>query len=165
MQDLLYFAYGSNMDLDRINDRLDYLGKLTEPVPYKLHGYTLCFNAESVCPNCNFANIQEANSEQYVEGLLYQLNHDQFKRLDSIETLYERQYFNIDQQIATTYICTDKFYLGNRFSMEYDYFNLLYKAAINNVFNTTLEKLEQYILSHNIKPLKFRNKRDKFLKY
>lgn len=102
MKEVLYFAYGSNIDMSRLVDRV---GKVEVFRTHRLYGYKLAFNA------CNgwvsFANIVPATRHDFVEGVLYRMTQRQFDRLDRCEALYERQYFIVDaDHIGCAYVAT-----------------------------------------------------------
>lgn len=108
---LLYFAYGSNMDEERIKSRLvtysDRVGAI-------LSDYELVFNKVSKKnKSVGFANIIPAVGLE-VEGALYTLNNqDDFAKLDYYEGFpdhYVKKYVNVvskesgEELVAITYI-------------------------------------------------------------
>ncbi len=78
----LYFAYGSNMNPQRIKERISRL-------PYKesasLPGYKLCFNKQAhKKPGIGYANVVQADGEA-VYGILYQVTEDELLQIDRHE--------------------------------------------------------------------------------
>ncbi len=77
----LYFAYGSNLFLDKLELRA---GKVRILGPYSIYGWKLAFNA-GVGQNC-FANIIPTGKyTDVVEGMVYELTDDQLGMLDDFE--------------------------------------------------------------------------------
>lgn len=88
---LWYFAYGSNMNKNRMEQRL---AGCSEPIYtrrelVKLKGYELTFNKKSAAKNgTSYANIQPTripNNEPVVYGIVYDLLPDAFSKLDGYE--------------------------------------------------------------------------------
>lgn len=104
MQLPLYFAYGSNMSLARIERRL---GKVKKISTYVLVGWRLVFN-------CGFwstyANIEKGLDTDKVEGVLYELTPRQIYLLDQYEGVpnsYEKFYQIHNDKIIYAYISRD----------------------------------------------------------
>ncbi len=106
---MLYFAYGSNMDLSRINGRL---GRIPPYQPGKLPGYALRFNKiASEHSKEGYANIVECATEA-VWGLLYDVSEEELAALDRYEGVsgghYERKEVKVETDsgpaAAITYI-------------------------------------------------------------
>lgn len=135
MNEVLYFAYGSNMLYERIKLRC---GKVKHCGTYKLYGYKLIFNAESHFGNISYANIIETtNKKDFVEGVLYKLSHKDYRTLDMYEGLYERHYFIINKNtIGCTYIykdiTTEPYYPAEDFYLKV----CLHGAEENNLLKT-----------------------------
>lgn len=88
METLLYFAYGSNMDQKRMNDRECKFKNVQKAT---LKDFEIVFNKKSLkIPNVTFANIIP-NSKSVVEGMLYTVEKDKIKFLDKFEG-YPRHY-------------------------------------------------------------------------
>ncbi len=104
-----YFAYGSNMDPDRMKKRGILFSKREHAI---LKGFRLEFN-KIVLKNLNEgkANIVKDNKES-VEGVLYEIEEDDLRKLDKFEgypTHYRREDVNVildsgEIVKATTYI-------------------------------------------------------------
>lgn len=90
-----YFAYGSNMDLDRINERLKIVLKGEKAV---LEGWRLEFNKIAKRnPKEGYANIIK-DPDENIEGVLYDLSEDNIKVLDGWEG-YPLHYNKIDIKV------------------------------------------------------------------
>jgi len=90
-----YFAYGSNMDENRINNRVGFYKIIGTGV---LKNYTLVFNKISKDnPSKGYANIIPKDN-CLVEGIIYEINSDGIKKLDKKEGFpshYERKKMKI----------------------------------------------------------------------
>jgi len=104
----LYFAYGSNMNPERLIKRIGYLPPLQKA---SLQDYAVVFNKpNAINPNEGFANIvPQAGAE--VEGILYEVTDEDMGKLDQFEGVpnhYIRQSISVvSQQLifdAVTYI-------------------------------------------------------------
>jgi len=83
-----YFAYGSNMDLNRITDRID---RCPEREPATLSGYKLRFNKRAKGnPREGYANIEQCDRE--LPGVIYDLTEDELKRIDCREGVHNGHY-------------------------------------------------------------------------
>jgi gamma-glutamylcyclotransferase len=89
-----YFAYGSNMDTERIRDdkRLAYLPKAQSAC---LKKWRLRFNKMATRPKdlharIGWANIVNGRSNESVHGVLYEVTAQDLARLDDIENGYCR---------------------------------------------------------------------------
>lgn len=85
---IYYFAYGSNMDLKRV----DGIGlKLDSIRASKLHGWKLVFNViDNKSDGTGYANIVP-DKNSIVEGLIYETDQISMKKLDYLEG-YPRYY-------------------------------------------------------------------------
>jgi len=90
-----YFAYGSNMNFDRMRERI-----LREPIAKAgwLVGYCLLFNkVASKKSGVGYANIKE-NKDENVYGVLYDVTQDEIAKLDGFEGVprhYEKKEMEI----------------------------------------------------------------------
>ena len=111
----LYFAYGSNMDPQRIQKRINRLPSRESAV---LIGYKLYFNKKADGkPGIGYANIMLTEGES-VYGILYQVTECELSKIDCHEGVYTGHYSRQEvtvlledkQEInAITYIaCPDK---------------------------------------------------------
>ena len=119
---MYYFAYGSNMDIDRINKRC---------IQYKhrekalLKGYKLIFDKKNdSIYGASYANITIDPSE-YVEGVLYS-GLSSFKELDYYEGVHSGHYrrekillTNPKIEVYTYFACEDKREEGLKPSEDY----------------------------------------------
>lgn len=77
-----YFAYGSNMDVERMKKRV---GRLPDRVPGILRGWRLEFNKEAAnIPGAGYANIIPC-PDSAVEGILYAVTEEELRKLDGYE--------------------------------------------------------------------------------
>jgi gamma-glutamylcyclotransferase len=82
----IYFAYGSNMKVDRMTERVPS----AHPVGYaKLAGNKLAFNKVSK-DGSGKTNIVDSKND-VVFGVLFEVDEDQIANLDDIEQGYERK--------------------------------------------------------------------------
>ena len=86
-----YYAYGSNMDLAQITDRI---GRCPQREPGTLRGYVLRFNKQAwKKPGQAFANIEESKGEA-APGILYDITEAELEIIDGYESVkfdhYER---------------------------------------------------------------------------
>ncbi len=79
----IYFAFGSNMDLAQMRQRVGYQGT---PKRATLTGYQLVFNQYASTRQCGAGNlIYTGKTADVIEGICYQLNAAQFAKLDQHE--------------------------------------------------------------------------------
>ncbi|MDC0188423.1 gamma-glutamylcyclotransferase [bacterium] len=88
-----YFAFGSNMSAQRMNDRL---GWSPSPSGAILHDYVMVFNKHS--NDGGKANIMYSPSNQ-VEGILYSVNEEDLLILDKFEGVATEQYKRYDIKV------------------------------------------------------------------
>jgi hypothetical protein len=85
---MLYFAYGSNMDIMQMHERI---GAVPQPTQAKLVGYKLVFDKYASTRNCGAANIVHTNvTDDEVEGLVYELTEKQLAQMDLYEGIYAK---------------------------------------------------------------------------
>ncbi len=78
-----YFAYGSNLDPDRMGDRCP---GAHDRRPGRLRGHALHFNKLSLeRDGTGYANVEPAGADDVVEGALYTLTKTDLLRLDRVE--------------------------------------------------------------------------------
>jgi gamma-glutamylcyclotransferase len=99
----LYFAYGSNMDAERLRERIDHV-RVTGVG--SVSGYDLRFNKRSMDGSGKANIVQRADFA--VEGVLFEVSTAQLAKLDRFEKGYHRApvavVVNGATQNATTYI-------------------------------------------------------------
>lgn len=107
-----YFAYGSNMDKDRMKERSV---NFTSREYGRLDGYKLVFNKKS--QKVGMAANIELSTNDYVEGVLYDFPDNEIENLDNAEGFPEH-YDKIQVTVlnsesvpveATTYIAQSEF--------------------------------------------------------
>ena len=76
-----YFAYGSNMDMNRLSER--GISPITRHKGV-LKGWKLKFNKKASAGDWSFANI-EKSEEDSVEGLVFTIKESDLKLLDKFE--------------------------------------------------------------------------------
>lgn len=86
---ILYFAYGSNLMIERLEHRV---GKVIKISNYELKDYRLVFDCGMDFGN--FANIIESEGS-VVYGVIYEMTYKQLKMLDRYELLYNRIKFEL----------------------------------------------------------------------
>ncbi len=78
-----YFAFGSNMDVAQMQQRVGYQGT---PRSATLRGYQLVFNKYASTRQCGAANlIYTGKASDVIEGVCYQLSAAQLAKLDKNE--------------------------------------------------------------------------------
>lgn len=108
----LYFAYGSNMDQERLEDRV---GKVRRVGVSRLHGWKLTFNCGQGARR--FANIVMTGDyrNDMVEGVVYEMEDVQLKRLDGFEGnpyAYQRLEYPYNKRRSMyVYICLNPTYV------------------------------------------------------
>lgn len=92
-----YFAYGSNMDAERMRVRVgEYMNRRFGV----LEGYRLCFNkAAQRNPAEGYANIVP-DGESVCEGILYTVDEEAIQRLDQCEG-YPTHYNRVELSVKT----------------------------------------------------------------
>jgi gamma-glutamylcyclotransferase len=80
---VLYFAYGSNMDKQRLRERV---GNFNSECAAVLRDYELCFNklASGSTKGKGYANVM-ASAGSMVEGILYGIDKEGITKLDRCE--------------------------------------------------------------------------------
>jgi len=151
MLNVKYFAYGSNIDIDRLKQRVEGFGEpiIRAGTPYVLQDYHLIFNASSSYSSAFwcFANIIPRIGSS-VEGILYDMTPEQFTRLDRYEALYEKHYFQIDRNtIACTYIAKSISH-NIRSKPSLDYLNIIIEGCLASGLKRTYNELLQYKLQN-----------------
>ena len=148
MNKMKYFAYGSNMDKDRMLQRgLNFTSRQFA----KLEGYKLVFNKKSDKQGM-VANIEQSKTDS-VEGVLYEFPDNEIKNLDSIEG-YPNHYDRIKIIVlskddtpteATTYIAKqDKIVNGLYPKKEYLSHLLAGQDILSKEYFDNLSKTKTY---------------------
>ena len=95
MDEMLYFAYGSNLLRSQMQARCP--GARVHSV-VRLEGYELCFPMISFTRSGMGVASIRPNEDAYVEGVIYEMTADDFRRLDHYEsegTKYRRDKITI----------------------------------------------------------------------
>lgn len=138
MKRLLYFAYGSNMKMERMEGRC---GNVTKVGTYTLLGWRLVFNV-----NYGYANIVQGEPTDKVHGVLYHLDDHQIHSLDAYEGYpwsYQKTYYSAGTDIIFVYRAV------NRWNIEYrkprlEYLNLILEGARENQLTELYNNLIDY---------------------
>jgi hypothetical protein len=138
----LYFAYGSNMDQERLESRVGKVTKIgTQILP--------CWKLEFDCGprDRRFANItMTADARHGVEGVLYELTSKQMRLLDDHEgcpDFYQKLAFPMrDGKTMYAYVCLNPLYrpLPKAIAQE-DYMAHIIKGCKENNLGATLRVL------------------------
>jgi len=111
--EILYFAYGSNLDLKRIKQRM---GKIPPFQRARLPGYRLAFNKRASGGGVYANIVREAREE--VWGVIYQCTHQEIEVLDRYEGVAGGHYRQVCVDVelensevvgAITYVAGDAF--------------------------------------------------------
>ncbi len=84
-----YFAYGSNLNPERMNSRVN---KVLSAQPATLCGYRLVFNKQASQPGETYANLEWDPLAQ-TEGVLYEITPDELNHLDEFEGVANHHYY------------------------------------------------------------------------
>ncbi|WP_041571133.1 gamma-glutamylcyclotransferase family protein [Candidatus Desulforudis audaxviator] len=125
-ENVWYFAYGSNMDTERMKERV---GRLPDRIPGVLRNWRLEFNkAWENIPGAGFANIVPCPGDA-VEGVLYLLLGEELRELDRYEGVprhYKQRQVSVERRetgevvAAVTYVASpDKVRHGLKPTREY----------------------------------------------
>ncbi len=145
MLNVKYFAYGSNISIDRLKNRVERWGEsdLQAGVPYTLQNHALIFNAGSRIGSWAFANVVPRQGES-VEGILYDITSEQFERLDKYEMLYYKAYFQIDKNtIGCIYLAYEE-NTGGATKPSLDYLNIIIDGCLETGLTRTYNTLIKY---------------------
>ncbi|SDF71465.1 Uncharacterized conserved protein YtfP, gamma-glutamylcyclotransferase (GGCT)/AIG2-like family [Onishia taeanensis] len=92
-----YFAYGSNMNVARVDARI---GETRRALAGVLEGYRLSFDKASKVPGVAHANVHPAQGQR-VEGALFELTHpDQITLMDPFEG-HPHDYTRVRESVLT----------------------------------------------------------------
>lgn len=81
MNNIYYFAYGSNMSQRRMKERV---GDFSNPRAATLYNYKLVFNKKASSGNNTYANVKKY-PDAITEGVLYEITEKELNILDSYE--------------------------------------------------------------------------------
>lgn len=131
----IYFSYGSNMSIKRLEERV---GKVKNLGKATLKGYTLCFNKKGR-DGTGKANIV-SKSQTQTEGVVFELSHRQLLKLDPFEGAprhYERKYVQLlndkgEQIEAITYVAKPQWTVKKPLQPSKEYLNHILQGAREN---------------------------------
>lgn len=148
IDNIYYYAYGSNLLIDRLERRVGIVEKVR---PLIFRDFSLKFNCGYQYNYC-FANIVPQRGEQ-VEGVLYRMSAKQQRDLDFHEALYDKKFFNIGNgEIGYVYVGSENRVLPREGIPELHYLNLLIDGCLENNFTDTFRKLVAFKLAnYNLK--------------
>lgn len=158
MLNVKYFAYGSNIDIERLRFRVEtHLEPLRAGTPYTLQNYKLIFNAGAMFGAHCYANIIPQQGES-VEGILYDMTPEQFDSLDRYEALYNKYFFSIDNTtLGCVYIAKKEHTERRPKKPTLEYLNIIIDGCQATGLNRTYHQLLEYKL-RNYKLKKNRHK-------
>jgi len=138
-----YFAYGSNLDQNRLEARV---GKVVNLGVHTLYGYRLSFNAGFEMSQHAFANLIPTGSmKDSVEGVVYQMSMMQIKLLDNCEVaphLYTRCIHYYKDKDLQVYISFNPAYTGKGHQgviPTQEYMRFVVDGAFKNNVKSTLD--------------------------
>ncbi|MCG3679083.1 gamma-glutamylcyclotransferase [Aliarcobacter butzleri] len=142
---MYYFAYGSNMSSKRLNARI----KATKYANGKLLKHKLKFHKISKDGSGKCDAFETKNLDDYVLGVIYKINKDDLKELDSFEAKgngYERKEVEIiledmSRIFAITYYATN---IGDSF-LPYDWYlkHVLFGAKENKLEDNYINSIRE----------------------
>lgn len=143
-----YFAYGSNMNPERLKKRNV---NFYERKKASLKGYDLSFDKKAKDGEFGYATIQPSNDEQPIQGAIYEIDDKDLKQLDKYEG-YPEHYDKIEVEIldennipvkAITYIAKpEKIVAGLKPTKEYLSHLLAGKDILSDDYFNNLSKTE-----------------------
>lgn len=140
-----YFAFGSNLLEERLIYRVGVVNKIQN---YTLYGWKLVFNVGY--PHLSsFANIVRTNNQNdFVEGVLYELNWIQESLLSEYEGLYYKEEF-VDKSLKATifaYVGLQEFTIKPEETVlpNLYYLNYILDGCVNQKLDYTYKKLAEY---------------------
>lgn len=153
---VFYFAYGSNMLLERIYNRV---GKVKIIGKYSIKNYKLAFNC-GYPPARMFANMAVSEGSS-IEGVLYELTESQIANLDRYEVYpfnYQKIYMydNALDAIIFAYVATPDFKPKRVGKPELEYLNILIQGCKDFKLESTLE----FLLNYKLNNYKLKNNRN-----
>lgn len=140
-----YFAYGSNMNEQRMLDRgVNFTSKELGI----LNGYKMIINKRSYKnPEMGFANIIPSLDEQ-VEGVLYEVSIDDIFKLDKFEGYpkhYNRRKMIVNSEESIVYVANPKWVSIGELKATEEYKNHILegkKFVSEQYYNMVLEKIK-----------------------
>ena len=99
----IYFAYGSNMNPDRLKERID---KFNNPIPAILYDYEFFYGKRTGRPGRGFATIRE-KEDSIVKGIAFTIDEQAVKWLDYFEGVPKHYY---KKEIRIQNVLNNKFF-------------------------------------------------------
>ena len=131
MAELLYFAYGSNLLRSQMQARCP--GARVHSV-VRLEGYELCFPMISFTRSGMGVASIRPNEDAYVEGVVYAMTPDDFRRLDHYEsegTKYRRDTITIPK-LGEVWTYFPRLDAGHHYPPSEEYLNAVIQGAIEH---------------------------------
>ena len=131
MDEMLYFAYGSNLLQSQMQARCP--GARVHSV-VRLAGYELCFPMISFTRSGMGVASIRPNEDAYVEGVIYTVTEDDFRRLDHYESegiKYRRDTITIPE-LGEVWTYLSRLDAGHHYPPSEEYFNSMIQGAIEN---------------------------------
>ena len=131
MDEMLYFAYGSNLLQSQMQARCP--GARIHSV-VRLAGYELCFPMISFTRSGMGVASIRPNEDAYVEGVIYTVTEDDFRRLDHYESegiKYRRDTITIPE-LGEVWTYLSRLDAGHHYPPSEEYFNSMIQGAIEN---------------------------------
>lgn len=139
-----YFAYGSNINLEQMERRLGWLGKVTPGTPHILEHWNLVFDAGYKYVLHTFANIEYQPGGE-VHGLIYTINQRQLAQLEFYEALYKRRWFHLpDGTQVFTFVAPDHCRTDRNKKPRLDYLNTIIDGCLEAKLTVLYDKLVKY---------------------
>lgn len=144
---MLYFAYGSNMNQERMTERgINFTSRKFSI----LKNYKLVFNKKAKSGDFTFANV-ESSENDFVEGALYEFPNNEIEKLDKYEGFPEHYYKTTitiidtdgNSNDAIIYIAQEN-KIVNGFYPKKEYLNHILKGKdiLSNAYFENLKKTE-----------------------
>ena len=131
MAEMLYFAYGSNLLRSQMQARCP--GARVHSV-VRLEGYELCFPMISFTRSGMGVASIRPNEDAYVEGVVYAMTQDDFRRLDHYEsegTKYRREEIAIPG-LGEVWTYLPRLDAGHHYPPSEEYLNAVIQGAIEH---------------------------------
>ena len=131
MAEMLYFAYGSNLLWSQMQARCP--GARVHSV-VRLEGYELCFPMISFTRSGMGVASIRPNEDAYVEGVIYAVTEDDFRRLDHYEsegTKYRRDTITIPE-LGEVWTYLPRLDAGHHYPPSEEYLNAVIQGAIEH---------------------------------
>lgn len=128
MAELLYFAYGSNLFWGQMQARCP--GARLHSV-VRVEGYELCFPMISFTRSGMGVASIRANEDAYVEGVIYAVTPDDFRRLDHYEsegTKYRRDTITLPK-LGEVWTYFSRLDAGHHYPPSEEYLNAVIQGA------------------------------------